>query len=335
MFKSWRKATANSKAGRISRGFHRVLSRVALPALLIAALVATPLQILGDPAEVALAQEDPILVSFEQATYNVLEGNNAEVELAVVASREPDAELTIPIAAMGTGAADLFTTDPLPTSVTIAQGQTRGTTQLTVRDNDVAADSDGVVDFSIDGANLPAGTGVGTPSIARVIIIDDDSPNIQLSAFSQSVFEGTDFTPNDEGTEASQSEATWTVQLTEDPGADVVVTVTIASSDPGAATVDKTSIKFSMTADTNSNVFAWDREQTVTVTGAEDVDFVKETVTFTHSVSGGDYSAAASRAVNVSVTDDDTPEIIISPSNMKVQGRRDGPLHGQAERATV
>ena len=80
MFKSWRKATAGSTAGRIGRRFHRVLSRVALPAVLIAALVATPLQILGDPGAVQ-AQDETIAVSFRDMVYYVHEDDNDGVNV--------------------------------------------------------------------------------------------------------------------------------------------------------------------------------------------------------------------------------------------------------------
>ena len=335
MFKSWRKATAGSTAGRIGRGFHRVLSRVALPAVLIAALVATPLRILTDPGAVQAQDEGPIVVSFEEMTYSVLEAQNARVTLAVVASRAPDAALAIPIAAMGANAADLFD-GALPTSITISLGNTRGTQELTVANNDDAADGDAVVDFSIDGANLPEGTALGTPSIARVNIIDDESPNIQLGAYSQSVFEGTNFTPNAAGDAATSTPAMWNVKLTLDPGDGVEVTVTIASSDSGAATVESATLTFTGGTGGTAN---WDQDQEVTVTGENDDNFVDETVTFTHSASGGDYGAVATRAVRVSVTDDDTPEIIISPASMKVQegvtGRYTVKLNGQPNETTV
>ncbi len=333
MFKSWRKATAGSTAGRIGRRFHRVLSRVALPAVLIAALVATPLQILTSPAEIAQAQtEDPITVSFAEATYNVIEGSTVNVTVEVSADA-PTNGYIIPITALQSDQGERVTS--LAESVTIQSGQTSATLEVAATANE-EADGNYVLDLVIDSTatNFPLGLTVVTPSIARVNIIDDESPNIQLSAYSQSVFEGTDFTVTGDPPVASNQEATWTVQLTEDPGADVEVTVTISSSDPGAATVDPPTLTFTGGIDGT-----WDDTQEVTVTGVEDANFVGETVMFTHAASGGDYGSAATRAVRVSVTDDDTPELILSPTSMFIQegitGRYTVKLNGQPKETTV
>ncbi len=333
MFKSWRKATAGSTAGRIGRGFHRVLSRVALPAVLIAALVATPLQILTDPAEIAHAQ-DPITVSFAEATYNVIEGQTVTVTVEVSAAA-PTGGYTIAITALQADQGERVTS--LPESVTISSGQTSGELRVQATSN-TEADGNYPLDLVIDSTatNFPSGLTVVTPSIARVNIIDDESPNIQLGAYSQSVFEGTNFTPNAAGDAATSTPAMWNVKLTEDPGEGVEVTVTIGSSDSGAATVESATLTFTGGVGQAGN---WDQDQVVTVTGEDDDDFVDETVTFTHSASGGDYGAVATRAVRVSVTDDDTPEIIISPAKMKVQegvtGRYTVKLNGQPNETTV
>ena len=315
MFKSWRKATAGSTAGRIGRRFHRVLSRVALPAVLIAALVATPLQILGDPAEIAHAQ-DPITVSFAEATYNVIEGSSVNVTVEVSAAA-PAGGYTIPITALQSDHAERVTN--LPESVTISVDDMSATLQVEAAAT-TEADGNYVLDLMIDSTatNFPSGLTVVTPSIARVNIIDPQSPNIQLSAYSQTVFEGTSNTVTGDPPADSQTPSTWTVQLTEEPGAGVEVTVTIASSDPDAATVDKTSIKFAATANNDDDVFAWESEQTVRVTGVEDAGFTDHSVTFTHSVSGGGYDNVATRAVTVSVTDDDTAALVVSPNGVRM-----------------
>ena len=188
-----------------------------------------------------------------------------------------------------------------------------------------------MLDLVIDSTatNFPSGLTVVTPSIARVNIIDDESPNIQLSAYSQSVFEGTSFTVTDADPPiASSSEARWTVRLTAAPT--VPISVTITSSDAGAATVSPAVLAF--------DAANWETAQEITVTGVEDDDFVGETVMFTHAVTAGTY-AAPSPAVQVSVTDDDTPELILSPTSMFIQegitGRYTVKLNGQPNETTV
>ena len=296
--------------------------------MLIAALVATPLQILGDPVEVALAQtEDPITVSFAEATYNVIEGSMVNVTVEVSAEA-PDSGYIIPITALQSDHAERVT--DLGQSVTIAQGETSATLEVAATANE-EADGNYVLDLVIDSTatSFPSGLTVVTPSIARVNIIDDESPNIQLSAYSQSVFEGTSFTVTDaDPPTASTSEAQWTVRLTAAPTAPISVTIT--SADAGAATVSPAVLAFD--ADN------WATAQEITVTGVEDDNFVGETVMFTHAVTAGTY-AAPSRAVRVSVTDDDTPELILSPTSMFIQegitGRYTVKLNGQPKETTV
>ena len=296
--------------------------------MLIAALVATPLQILTGPAEIAHAQtEEPITVSFAEATYNVIEGSTVNVTVEVSAEAPADG-YTIPITALQADQGDRVTN--LSESVTISQGATSATLEVAATTNE-EADGNYVLDLVIDSTatNFPSGLTVVTPSIARVNIIDDESPNIQLSAYSQSVFEGTSFTVTDADPPiASSSEARWTVRLTAAPTAPISVTIT--SMDAGAATVSPAVLAF--------DAVNWETPQEITVTGVEDDDFVGETVMFTHAVTAGTY-AAPSRAVRVSVTDDDTPELILSPTSMFIQegitGRYTVKLNGQPKETTV
>ena len=280
--------------------------------MLIAALVATPLQILGDPGAVQ-AQDETIAVSFRDMVYYVHEDDNDGVNVVVeVAEATDTGTTTLYLKAVQTDHAARITS--LGDSVQITQGETSGNFVVSP-ENTTDADGDYPLDlmFDTEHASWPDGYAPANPlAMARVVVIDDESPNIQLGAFSQSVFEGTSTVTADGNTPA-----TWTVQLTEEPGAGVEVTVTIASSDPDAATVDKTSIKFAATSN-NVDVFAWESEQTVRVTGVEDAGFTDHSVTFTHSVSGGGYDNVATRAVTVSVTDDDTAALVVSPNGVRM-----------------
>ena len=141
-----------------------------------------------------------------------------------------------------------------------------------------------------------------TASVA-VAIEDDDQAGIQLSRTTQTVFEGTSVVMKD-----SSTQATWTVRLNTDPGGEV--TVTISSRGTDDATLDKTTIKFASEADpNNSDVFRYDAVQTVT--GVEDGNILNESVSFTHSITSGDYEAPDA-VVTVAVTDNETATIIAS-----------------------
>ena len=97
-------------------------------------------------------------------------------------------------------------------------------------------------------------------------------------------------------------QAAYTVKLQTQPT--TTVTVTVSSGDTGAATVSGPTLRF-----TPSN---WDTEQTVTVRGVNDGDSANETVTITHTASGGEY-AGVTASVTVTVDDDDTPGITFTP----------------------
>ena len=75
------------------------------------------------------------------------------------------------------------------------------------------------------------------------------------------------------------------------------VTVSVASGDPGAATVSPSSLTFT-TANYGTN-------QTVTVTPVQDNDSNDESLTIKHGASGGGYDGET-KSVSVTVTDDDT-----------------------------
>ena len=102
------------------------------------------------------------------------------------------------------------------------------------------------------------------------------------------VFSRTDV-PVDEG-----STEDYTVALATEPGGEVTVSITGAGRGVGAS---RTSLEF-----TTAN---WSTAQTVTVTAAEDSNTVSETVTLTHTASGGGYDSVTG-AVTVRTNDDDT-----------------------------
>ena len=98
-------------------------------------------------------------------------------------------------------------------------------------------------------------------------ITDDDTAAIVLSE--------TDLTV----TEGDAAGSTYTVTLATQPSA--TVTVTISGHDAADLTLSGTPLTFT--------VDNWDTAQTVTVKAGEDADGANDTVTLTHTASGGDY----------------------------------------------
>ena len=102
---------------------------------------------------------------------------------------------------------------------------------------------------------------------------------------------------------------TYTVKLNTQPSGDVTVTVN-DPTDNLDVTAEPASLSFSTTD--------WATEQTVTVSAAEDDDSTQDTATVTHTLTGGDYASFAASNVVVTVTDNDTPGVTVSPLSLTV-----------------
>ena len=180
-------------------------------------------------------------------------------------------------------------TDVTVSSSTLTFTTTSWSTEQTVT---VSAGQD--ADAANDMATLthnPSGGGYGSVSNAILIVTvtDDDTAGLMLSTPTLGVDEG--------------GQNTYTVKLQTQPT--TTVTVTVSSDDTDAATVSGPTLRF-----TTSN---WDTEQTVTVRGVNDGDSTDETVTVTNTASGGEY-AGVTETVTVTVDDDDTRGITITPA---------------------
>ncbi len=141
------------------------------------------------------------------------------------------------------------------------------------------------VDTTNDPATLTFTASGITDATAAITVTDNDVLGIALSTSSVSVNEG-----------ASTSFA---VSLSQQPSADV--TVMLASSDAGAVTSGSAQLTF--TAAT------WDQPQMVMLSAPQDVDTADEAPTIQLSATG-----LATRALAVSVADDDTQEILAAPA---------------------
>ena len=149
--------------------------------------------------------------------------------------------------------------------------------------------------------DIPRGVTVGTPATTTVSIIDDDEPlGVTVSPTALTVGEG--------------GMGTYTVKL--DAGIDGsfgnTVTVAINSSNTNV-TVSPSSLTF-----TGGSMSNWNIAQTVTVTAAEDDDAADDTATLTHVASGGGYDSVDNAILTVTVTDDETAGVMVSPTSLTV-----------------
>ena len=124
-----------------------------------------------------------------------------------------------------------------------------------------------------------------------VNVADDDTPDLLLSTNSLSI--------NENGSE------TYTVKLVTQPTA--TVTVTISGWSGTDLSLNRPTLTFSRTT--------WNAPQTVRVTARADMDMDNDNETLTHTASGGDYGSVG-KALPVTVTDDDVPNLLLSPGSL-------------------
>ena len=115
--------------------------------------------------------------------------------------------------------------------------------------------------------------------------------------------------------------ATYEVWLTKLPSGDV--TVAIGGTTGTDVSLDKTSLTFTTTD--------WDEPQTVTVTAADDSDTADDTVTLTHSPTGGGYGSVSVPNLTVRVEDNDIPRAKVEPDRVTIdEGDTEGDTAGDS-----
>ena len=164
------------------------------------------------------------------------------------------------------------------------------TVSATNDDIDKAAQTVSVT-HSVSGGDYGSVSATGV----TVTVNDNDARGVRVTPMSLTVNEG--------------GMNTYTVVLDTQPTDPVTVTI----ADPTAntdVTANPASLRF-----TASN---WDTEQTVTVSAAEDADSTRDTATVRHTVSGGDYGGVTASSVAVTVTDNETPGVTVTPLSLTV-----------------
>ena len=210
----------------------------------------------------------------------VTEGTAAS--FALTASPAPTANLTVNLTV---SESDDFVADNDEGTKTVTIG-TSGTATYTVPTvNDNTDEANGSVKVTV---NEGSGYTVDGTEPAKVTVNDNDTRGLVLNPTSLTVNEG--------------SSASYTVKLATKPTAEVTVTVGGTGSgitvDTDTSTVgDQDTLTF-----TASN---WDQTQSVRVSAGQDANTADESVTLTHTTSGGDYGTNPV-SKNLVVTADDT-----------------------------
>ncbi len=189
-------------------------------------------------------------------------------------------------------------------TVTFTSGQTTKTVTVQVTDDDVSEDTEffGFKISSPQGADL---RGQRSEVVADVGLLDDDARGVTIDPTSIGLHE-----PASGETAVVGS---YTVHLNSRPTD--TVTVTIGGGDPAVSLSGATLSNTNTLTFTTSN---WDTAQTVTVTPVEDDNAVGETITLTHTLSGGDYAGIAADSVTINLTDSDARNMVLSKQSLTV-----------------
>ena len=188
-------------------------------------------------------------------------------------------------------------------TVTFTSGQTTKTVTVQVTDDDVSEDTEffGFRINSPQGADL---RGQRSEDVADVGLLDDDARGVAIDPTSIGLHE-----PASGETAVAGS---YTVNLNSRPTD--TVTVTIGGGDPAVSLSGDTLTNNQLTFTTTN----WNMAQTITVTPVKDDNAAGETVTLTHTVSGGDYAGIAADSVTVNLTDSDTRNLVLSEESIAV-----------------
>ena len=209
----------------------------------------------------------------------------ASASYTVKLATQPTGPVTVTVG--GTSGTDLSVTESTLTFST-TNWNTAQPVEVTAGQDDDAVEDTATLTHTAAGSDYNSVT-----KDLPVTVTDTDTPNLVLSKPELTVTEG-----------ASES---YTVKLATQPTGQV--TVTVGGTSGTDLSVTEHTLTFSR--------ISWSTAQPVTVTAGQDDDAVEDTATLTHTAAGGDYSSV-SKDLPVTVTDTDTPELVLSKPELTV-----------------
>ena len=188
-------------------------------------------------------------------------------------------------------------------TVTFTAGQTTKTVTVQVTNDDVSEETEffGFKISAPQGADL---RGQRSEDVADVGLVDDDARGVTIDPTSIGLHE-----PASGETAVAGA---YTVNLNSRPTD--TVTVTIGGGDPAVSLSGDTLTNNQLTFTTIN----WNTAQTITVTPVKDDNAVGETITLTHTLSGGDYAGIAADSVTINLTDSDARNMVLSKQSLTV-----------------
>ena len=208
------------------------------------------------------------------------------VTVAVAGGEEPVDDLTVNLTHSGQA---VNGADYTVAALTIEGGATSGEAELSVVD-------DAVVEGTEEIRLIAGAVGYRDSAPLSMNLTDNDSAGVSITPTQLTIAEG--------GSDSYE------VVLTSRPSHDV--TITITRNGDGDVGIDDQELTF-----TGSD---WNQAQAVTVSAAHDDDAIDDTATFSHTVasSDADYDGIAVSEVDVTVTDDETAGVSITPTQLTI-----------------
>ena len=244
-------------------------------------------------------EQVPVTVKFGSANYTVAEGGT--VDVTVTLNRDPKREVTIPIERADQNGATSADYSGVPSGVTIISPNTSVTFAVTAEQDEIDDDGESV---RLSFGGLTGAVTAVTPSASTISITDDDHPIVSVS------FEKDTYDVNEGGS------VNVMLMLSEPPGRSV--TVDIDSMNRGTATTADYSVPGAVTFGPN------DTEKSISFRTTQDsISDDNESVDLTLSSTLPDRVTEGSPSLTtVSITDDDGPGVLITPTALTVpEGR--------------
>ena len=239
--------------------------------------------------EVTVTDDEMAGVSIAPAELTIAEGGSDSYQ--VVLTSKPSHEVTVTISRSGD--TDI---NRDPDRLTFSSSNWNTAQTVTVS---IAQDGDGIDDAATLSHTVISTdadyNGIGVSEVA-VTVTDNEAAGVSIGPAQLTIAEG--------GSDSYE------VVLTSQPSHDV--TVTISRSGDGDVSIDDQELTF-----TASN---WETAQAVTVSAAQDEDARDNTATLSHSVASTDtnYNRITVSEVAVTVTDDETAGVSITPTELTI-----------------
>ena len=237
--------------------------------------------------QVTVREKNTRRVTLSETSLAVPEGGSGEYN--VVLDSQPTGNVTVTV---GGASGDVTVT---PAQITFTGENWSTARAVTVK---AAADEDGQTDPAVTLTHKVRGAdydGLSAGSV-RVTITETGKPGITVTPATLTLEEGG----------AADS---YTVKLDSQPTATVTVTVQGLSGD---VTVDPSRLLFTSAT--------WDTPQKVEVKAGEDADAETDpAVTLTHAASGGDYGGVTGGKVTVTITENDTRGVTVTPTALPMK----------------